>query len=96
MQMLGVPLRAPRFNEITASTVMGTGLWIAMVGTMHVLHMPLERADAGALLIVVVWACIGARMGIHVEKGARHLMLNLLVSAGLLGLYEGACACFGG
>lgn len=88
MKIIGVPLRRPGFNELTAAAVMGSGLWVLAVGLAHVARMDLTKADAGALLLVMLWACVSARMGIRVGAGGRHLAANLLVSGVLLALYE--------
>jgi hypothetical protein len=90
MKIIGIPLRKPRFNELTAAVVMGAGLWTLAVGLMHALQFEISKADAGALLLVVLWGCVSARVGIRVGGGHRHLVANLLVSASLLALYEGA------
>ncbi|MGY4826951.1 hypothetical protein ACVNIS_00080 [Sphaerotilaceae bacterium SBD11-9] len=95
MQLLGIPLRKPAFNELTAATIMGAGLWVLAVGLMHVMHVDLGRADAGALLLVLLWGCVSVRVGIRVGQGQRHLLANLLVTAALLGAYQGACALAG-
>ncbi|HEY0818796.1 MAG TPA: hypothetical protein VGD46_08470 [Rhizobacter sp.] len=88
MKLIGVPLRRPGFNELTAAAVMGSGLWVLAVGLAHALRMDLTKADAGALLLVTMWACLSTRMGIRVGAGGRHLAVNLLVSAALLAAYE--------
>jgi hypothetical protein len=67
---------------------MGVGLWVAGVGLMKLLRLDLPPADAGAMLLVLLWACTSVRLGIHIEQGRRHLLVNLAVSAVLLGLYE--------
>jgi hypothetical protein len=90
MKLIGVPLRRPDFNELTAAAVMGSGLWVLAVGLAHVARMDMSKADAGALLLVMLWACVSTRLGIRVGAGGRHLALNLGVSAALLGLYEAA------
>ena len=90
MKILGITLRKPSFNEITAAAVMATGLFVAALGLMHALRMPIDPIEAGALLLVVLWGCVSARVGIRVGLGQRHLAANLLVSAALLALYEGA------
>ncbi len=87
MHLIGIPLRRPSSNEITASAVMAAGLWLAAVGAAWLLQWPLGRADAGALLLVVSWGCLSARVGIRIDQGQRHLLAQLLVSAVLLGLY---------
>ena len=92
MKLLGITLRKPAFREFTAATVMAVGLWMAAVGSMRVAGVPLDGGDAGGLLVVTVWACVSARLGIRVERGARHLVANLLVSALLFGLYHVALA----
>lgn len=88
MKLIGVPLRRPDFNELTAAAVMGSGLWVMAVGLAHVARMDLNKGDAGALLLVMLWACVSTRMGIRVGAGGRHLAANLLVSGVLLAAYE--------
>lgn len=90
MKLIGVPLRRPDFNELTAAAVMGAGLWVLAVGLLRFTSLPLTKADAGALLLVMLWACMSARFGIRVGAGGRHLAANLAVSAALLALYEAA------
>lgn len=88
MHLIGIPLRKPSHNELIASVVMATGLWLGGLGLMQVVNVPLSRADAGALLLVSVWGCISARVGIRIDRGGRHLVASLAVSALLLGAYE--------
>ncbi|HET7792299.1 MAG TPA: hypothetical protein VFL64_02845 [Rhizobacter sp.] len=95
MQLLGIPLRKPAFNELTAATIMGAGLWVLAVGVMHGLQLDLGAMDAGALLVVLLWGCISVRVGIRVGQGQRHLVANLLVTAALLGAYQSAWALAG-
>ncbi len=90
MKFIGIPLRKPDFNELTAAAVMGAGLWMAAVGFMHAAQLELAKADAGALLLVCLWGCVSSRCGIRIGLGQRHLVANLLVSALLLSVYEGA------
>lgn len=94
MKFIGVPLRRPGFNELTAAAVMGSGLWVLAVGLAHITRMDLTKGDAGALLLVMLWACVSTRMGIRVGAGGRHLAANLLVSGGLLAFYELARSLF--
>ncbi|MEO8151588.1 MAG: hypothetical protein ABI605_00860 [Rhizobacter sp.] len=95
MKIIGIPLRKPRFNELTAAVIMGAGLWTLSVGLMHVLHVELSKADAGALLLVLLWGCVSARLGIRVGMGHRHLVANVLITAALLAVYQGAWALAG-
>jgi hypothetical protein len=90
MTLFGIELRKPTFNQITASVVMGVGLWVAVIGLAHASGQLLERREAGALLLVVVWACVAARIGLSIDKSRRHLACNLGISGVLLGLYQGA------
>ena len=90
MKILGLALRKPNFGEMTAAAVMGTGLWLAAMGLARSLQLPLDRFDAGALLVVLLWGCFSARVGIHIGQGQRHLAANLLVSGALLLVYQGA------
>ena len=90
MRLFGIDLRAPGHWELTSAVVMGAGLWVAAVGLLQAAQVEIGRFDAGALLVVALWGCIAARMGIRVGQGHRHLLANVAVSAVLLGLYQGA------
>jgi hypothetical protein len=92
MKLIGIPLRRPNFAEVTAAAVMATGLWLAGVALARTLHLEMSRIDAGALLLVLAWGCVSARMGIRVGAGQRHLLVNLVVSAVLLVTYQALCA----
>ena len=90
MTFLGIELRRPSFNELTAATVMAVGLWVAVVGLARASGHSLQAHDAGAILVVAAWGCIGVRLGFGVGKGGRPLAAHLGVSAVLLGIYQGA------
>jgi hypothetical protein len=92
MNLFGITLRKPTFNETTAATVMGVGLWVACLGLMKASGRPMDLMEAGAALLMMVWACIGVRMGINVASGVRHLVANAFISAALLVAYQGAWA----
>ncbi|MDN3922501.1 hypothetical protein [Roseateles violae] len=92
MKLIGITLRRPSYGEVTAATIMGVGLWIALLGLAHALRWPLDLIDAGALLLVSCWGCLCARVGIDIVRGGRHLLANLLVAALLLGVYNAAWA----
>ena len=94
MKLIGVPLRRPDFNEITAAAVLAAGLWVLAVGLAHVTRMDLTKGDAGALLLVMLWACMSTRMGIRVGAGGRHLVANVLGCGLLLAFYEFARTLF--
>ena len=89
MHLIGIPLRKPSHGELAASTTMAVGLWVAAVGVMHAVQVALSRADAGALLVVCLWSCLSARLGIRIDRGGRHLLASLGVSSALLCVYEG-------
>jgi hypothetical protein len=95
MKILGLPLRKPPFNELTAAVIMGAGLWVLAVGLLHVAQVSIGKVDAGALLVVVLWGCISVRLGIRIGMGTRHLVANLMVTAALLTVYQGAWAIAG-
>ena len=92
MKIFGIQLRKPTFNEVTVAAVMATGLFVAALGLMQALRMPIDHVEAGALLLVVVWGCISVRLGIRIDKGRHHMVANVMVSALLLGAYKGAWA----
>jgi hypothetical protein len=90
MTLFGIQLRKPSFNEVTAATVMAVGLWIAVIGLAEVSGQALGASDAGALLVVSAWGCLGARLGVGIGKGGRHLAAHIGINAVLLALYQGA------
>ena len=95
MKLFGISLRRPNTSELTAAAVMATGLWVAAVGLLQVAQVDIGRFDAGALLLVALWGCVSARLGIRIGQGHRHLVANLSVSAVLLLVYQGAWAVAG-
>lgn len=90
--LLGVPLRRPGPFEVTAAAVLATGLWVAAIALARTLHLHLDRVEAGALLLVLAWACMAVRLGIRIERGSRHLLAYGAVNALLLGLYQAGWA----
>ncbi len=90
MKIIGVQLRKPSFNEVTASAVLAAGLWLAIVALWRRFGGALDAVDAGGLLLVMFWACVGVRLGIRVDLGLRHLALYLAFGAALLGVYQAA------
>ena len=92
MTVFGIALRKPTFNETTAAAIMAIGLWLTGLGIAHASGHALDMRDAGALLLVSSWACIGVRIGLGVDQGGRHLAANVAVIAVLLGLYDSAVA----
>ena len=95
MKILGVELRQPTFNELTASAIMAAGLWLACVAFLQASHQPLDRSEAGGALLVIFWGCVGARLGIRIDRGVQHLALNVLGGAVLLGIYHGVVTVLG-
>lgn len=92
MKVLGIALRRPSFNELTSAAVLAVGLWVALLGLARSAGVALTAVDAGAALLVLAWSCAAVQIGIHVGRGRRHLVANLVVSALLLGAYQGAWA----
>ena len=90
MKLFSIELRKPSFNEFTAATVMAVGLWVAAIGIARASGHALDAGDAGALLVMSVWGCVGTRLGLGMGQGGRHVIANVGVSALLLGLYQGA------
>jgi hypothetical protein len=88
MHLIGIPLRKPSHNEVAASTAMAVGLWFAGIGLMQAAQVRLDRVEAGALLLVCLWGCLSARLGIRIDRGGRHLLASLVVNALLLGVYQ--------
>jgi len=88
MNLIGIPLRKPSNNELAASTILAVGLWIAGIGLIHSTQWSLSRVEAGALLVACLWGCISTRVGIHTERGGRHLLASVAGNALLLGAYE--------
>lgn len=88
MKLLGIQLRKPSFEEVTASAVMAAGLWLAYVALLRAGGGAFEPIEAGAALLVIFWGCVCARCGIHVGRGLRHLALNVLMGGALLAIYQ--------
>ena len=87
MTLFGIPTRTPSFAEFTAASLMGLGIWLAGIGLLWRLNHAPSSFDAGALLLVLAWGCIGVRLGIRPDRGTRHVVANFAVSAVLLGCY---------
>jgi hypothetical protein len=88
MKLIGITLRRPGFWEATAAAILAVGLWLAALGLMHAGGLPFGRSEAGALLVVLGWGAVSARIGLRVGSDTRHLAVNLLVSAMLLALWQ--------
>ncbi len=87
LTLFGIDLRVPSLNEFTAASVLAVGLWVLVLGVAHRCGAGLQAFDAGALLLVAEWGCVAARAGVRPDRGARHLLANLAVSALLVGIY---------
>jgi len=87
MRLFGIPTRVPSFNEITAASVLAVGLWLAACGLMFRMGQTPDAFSAGALLLIVEWACVAVAIGIRPDQGARHMVANIAVSALLVGVY---------
>jgi hypothetical protein len=92
MKIIGVELRKPTFNELTTSAVMAAGLWIAYIGVAKAVGSTLDPANAGGMLLVIFWGCVCARFGIRIDRGVRHLVLNVAFGGVLLLAYQAAIA----
>ena len=92
MKLFGIALRKATFNEITAAAILGTGLWLVGLGFAQANGHALDIREAGALLLVTAWACLAVRIGLGIDQGHRHLLVNMGVVAVLLGAYDSALA----
>jgi hypothetical protein len=90
MTLFGITTRIPSFAEVTSASLMALGVWLCAVALLFRLNHAPTPYDAGALLVVLAWGCIGVRLGIRLDRGGRHVLANLAISALLLGLYAGA------
>lgn len=88
MLLLGIPTRRPSFDELTAASVMAIGLWLLTAALLWRFGESPSRFDAGAALVVIWWGSVAACLGVRPNRGARHLMVNVAVSALLLGGYS--------
>jgi hypothetical protein len=94
MKILGIQLRKPSFDEVTASAVMAAGLWLAYIALMKVGGQAFDAVQSGAVLLIIFWGCVCVRFGIHVGRGLQHLVLNIAFGGALLVLYQGAVSLF--
>jgi hypothetical protein len=92
MKIIGVELRKPSFGEITTSAIMAVGLWMAYVGISQATGDTPDAVNAGGMLLVIFWGCVCARIGIRIDRGLRHLVLNIAFGGALLLAYQGAIA----
>jgi hypothetical protein len=92
MELFGIVLRKPSSGELTAAAVMAVGCWLALAGLARASGHPLDAEDAGALLVVIGWGSVGARLGLRFDRGPRHIAAHVAIAALLLGLYQGALA----
>lgn len=88
MKIIGIPLRKPTFAEITNSAILAAGLWLACVGIWQTSVGTMTRIEAGAALLVIAWSCLCVRLGIRIDKGPRHLAVNLLIGGTILAAYQ--------
>jgi len=94
MKILGIQLSKPSFVEVTASAVMAAGLWLATIALFKVTEQPMDRIQAGAALLVIFWSCVGVRMGIRLDKGLRHVAVNVLLGGVILMVYNALMTVF--
>jgi hypothetical protein len=94
MKILGIQLRKPSFDEVTASAVMAAGLWLAYVALTKVSGQAFDPVHAGAVLLIIFWGCVCVRFGIHVGRGLHHLVLNVAFGGALLLVYQGVVSLF--
>jgi hypothetical protein len=90
MKLLGIELQKPSFGQLTAAAVMACGLWLLYVAIWMRLYGAPDRVDAGATLVVLFWGCACVHFGIRIERGLRHLVLNLMACGMLLMAYQAA------
>ncbi|MDO5947197.1 hypothetical protein [Burkholderia cepacia] len=69
MQILGVTLRRPTFNDVTIATAMGTAVFA--VFALAVMALGVHETTEGGLLIFAgtVWGALSNRLGIDIAKG---------------------------
>lgn len=83
MQILGVKLRRPTFNDVTFAAAMGTAVFAVYELAMMALGVH-ETTRGGLLLFVaMVWGALSNRIGIDLVKGWRAKVL-FLIGLGLL------------
>ncbi|CAN5664758.1 hypothetical protein BH09PSE5_BH09PSE5_24660 [soil metagenome] len=92
MKIIGVELRKPTFTELTMSAIMAAGLWIAYMGIAKTIGSAPDAVNAGGVLLVIFWGCVCTRFGIRVDRGVRHIVLNVMFGGVLLLAYQAAIA----
>ncbi|WP_176000231.1 hypothetical protein [Burkholderia vietnamiensis] len=83
MQILGVTLRRPTFNDMTFAAAMGTAVFA--VYELAVMALGVHETTKGGLLFFAgtVWGALSNRIGIDLAKGWRAKVL-FLIGLGLL------------
>ncbi|MDO9074252.1 MAG: hypothetical protein Q7U73_13400 [Rubrivivax sp.] len=90
MEVFRIVTRQHSFAEVTAASVMALGVWLCAVGLLFRLGHAPTAFNAGALLVVLAWGCIGVRLSIRPNLGGRHALANFAIPALLLRLYAAA------
>jgi hypothetical protein len=94
MNILGITLSRPSFNEITWTALIACIWWVAAIGIWQLAGGKPDVVDAGATLLIIFWGCLCPRCGIRIDRGLPHLFLNLVISALILTAFQGTATLF--
>lgn len=83
MQILGVTLRRPTFNDLTFAAAMGTAVFAVYELVMMALGVHETTRSALLFFVGTVWGALSNRIGIDVTQGWRAKVL-FLTGLGLL------------
>ncbi|MFM0174762.1 hypothetical protein PQR33_36155 [Paraburkholderia sediminicola] len=77
MKILGIDIQQPTTLDVLVSAALSTALMAIVALAKRLFDLHLDRPFAAFLFIAVLWSIVGRRIGICVEKGWNHYVLNV-------------------
>lgn len=92
MVLLGIILRRPKPSDFMQAVALTACVSLLLAGVLWFLGVPLRLSPQLPLLFAIAWYALSQAMGIHVQQGARHMLLlgSGCIVAGLIGHLVGA------
>lgn len=77
MKILGIDMRQPTMLDFLVSVVVSTVVMAIVALVKRMFDLQLDRPFAAFLFVSLLWTIVGRRIGIRVERGPSHYLLNL-------------------